>query len=285
MKGIRSHIFTDFSLETTAREAVQLLYAAPNFPEDIQIKVAFLGNETLEQRLSAIEALSTIGASPMPIISARRLTSIADLDSYLTKAIRVAPITEIFLVGGDPAEPKGPLSDSLSVINSNVLNKFSTTINTIGIAGYPEGHPHVKDEVLWKYLKRKNHELLSRGFSVEITTQLSFNIEAIISWIERVRCEGIDAPIRVGIPSPSTLKGLLKFANQCRVSTSIRLLSQYGWKVTSLLGTVEADNFLTLLNYSVRNKDLGDVRLHVYPMGELISAARWAQCKLPMHIC
>jgi methylenetetrahydrofolate reductase (NADPH) len=275
MSDIWSPTFTDFSLETTAKGAERFRHAAPHVPEGAQVKIAYLGNETLEQRITAIKTLRASRVSPMPIISARRLESSVMLDSYLMQAIRVGRIESIFLVGGDPSAPQGPFTDSMDVINSNLLDKFE--LDTIGIAGYPEGHPRIRDEVLWIYLKRKIDGLISRGFSVEITTQLCFDVELVISWIEQVRREGIHVPIRIGIPSPSTVTGLLKFASQCRVGASMRLLRQYGWQVTSLLGPVGPEGFLAALREGLEHRDLGDVRLHVYPMGELSTVMQWVQ--------
>ncbi|WP_157953575.1 methylenetetrahydrofolate reductase [Zobellella maritima] len=268
-------MFTDFSMETTAKNAARFLQARPHVPEGAQVKIAFLGNETFEQRLQAVETLHASRVSPMPIISSRRLESLNVLDSYLTQATRTGQIRSIFLVGGDPSSPRGPFIDSMDVINSHILDKAD--IDTVGIAGYPEGHPRIGDQALWDYLKRKIHALTARGFSVEITTQLSFDVELVMSWIERVRREKIDVPIRVGIPSPSTVNGLLKFAGQCHVGVSMRLLRQYGWKITSLLGTVGPEHFLSTLQDGLTHRELGDVRLHVYPMGELSGVMKWIQ--------
>ncbi len=275
MNDIYPRILADFSLETTAADAERFLRAAPCIPKGTQVKIAFLGNETFSQRLAAIETLCTIGADPMPIISARRLESAEALESYLTQAKQMGLVDSIFLVGGDPASPQGPFADSLDLISSNLLDRFD--IGTIGIAGYPEGHPYIQDEVLWICLKRKIQQLTARGYAVEITTQLSFDVGRVLSWIEQVRCEGIHVPIRIGVPGPATVKGLLRFAGQCRVSTSLRLLRQYGWQVTSLLGTVGPERFLNALASELSRSDAGDVRLHVFPVGDLSSVARWLQ--------
>ncbi|OMH36227.1 methylenetetrahydrofolate reductase [Motiliproteus sp. MSK22-1] len=272
MDDAYSSMLSDFSLETTAQGAEHFQMLS-DVPEGTQVKVAFLGNETFDQRLSAIEVLCASRVCPMPIISARRLESAWVLDSYLTQAKQVGQIESIFLVGGDPSTPQGVFADSLDVINSNILDRFD--IKTVGIAGYPEGHPRIHTEVLWACLKRKVDELSSRGFSVEITTQLSFDAERVIFWVEQIRSEGIHVPIRIGIPSPSTVKGLLKFAGQCRVGTSLRLLRQYGWQVTSLLGNVGPADFLEAFREGVQDRDLGDVRLHVFPMGDLSTVMLW----------
>lgn len=271
----RSRLLMDFSLETTAKDAARFLQIRQLVPEGPQVNIAFLGSETFDQRLAAIETLGACGAHPTPIISARRLESLDVLESFLAQAVRIGRIQGIFLVGGDPSAPQGPFADSMDVINSDVLDKFE--IATVSIAGYPEGHPRIRDEVLWNYLKRKVHALTSRGFKVEITTQLAFDAEAVMSWIEQVRRQGIHVPIRVGIPSPSTVSRLLKFARQCHVGGSMRLLRQHGWQLTSLLGSASPESFLISLRGGLEHRDLGDVRLHIFPLGDLPGTIQWLE--------
>ncbi|WP_158527215.1 methylenetetrahydrofolate reductase [Pelagibaculum spongiae] len=278
MSNTQSAKLTDFSLEMTSRDIGSIPQVAASISNNTQVKIAYLGNETMKQRLDAIEALNKHSLEPMPIISARRITSPAELESYLSQAKKVAAIESLFLVGGDPSAPQGPFSDSLELIQSHCIEKFA--IKNIGIAGYPVGHPKVHNDILWAYLKQKHSELVARGFSVEITTQLSFDAEGVINWIEQVRQANIDAPIRIGVPSPTTLTGLMKFAKQCRVSTSLGLLLQYGWKVSSLLGNIGPESFLEIIQERLQQLDLGDVRLHIYPIGNLVNAVKWANKNL-----
>lgn len=275
MSNIRSSLFQGFSLETTAKDVSRLLQAKALLPTDIPVNIAFISSESYAERLAAVEALRAVGARPRPIISARRITSPEVLRSYLTQAVEVGQVRGVFLVGGDPAGPQGPFTDSMDVINGRFLDGLA--IETVGIPGYPEGHPRITDEVLWDYLRRKVDALTAKGFKVEITTQLSFDTDAVIRWIEQVRQAGIHVPIRVGIPSPSNMTGLLNFARQCRVGTSAQLLQRYGWQVTSLLGTEGPERFLTTLLQRMALHDLGELHLHIYTLGDISRAIQWFQ--------
>lgn len=273
--SIRTTLFQGFSLETTAKDAVQMGRAMAALPPGTPVNIAFLGSESFEQRLAAVQALIAGRVSPRPIISSRRITSHSVLQSFLEQAMASAPLTGIFLVGGDPQVPQGPFSDSLELIGSGLLDGLDVPM--VGVPGYPEGHPHIRDEVLWDYLTRKIAALRERGFDVEITTQLSFDSQAVVTWIEKVRQAGLNVPIRVGIPSPSSLTGILRFAKQCRVGTSAQLLQRYGWHVTSLLGTEGPERFLTELMQVLEQRNLGEVRLHLYPLGDVPKAVEWLQ--------
>lgn len=275
MSIVRSSLFQEFSLETTARDVSRLLQAKALLPRDIPVNIAFISSESYVDRLFAVEALRIAGARPRPIISARRITSPDVLRNYLVQAVEVGQVRGVFLVGGDPAGPQGPLNDSMDVINGRFLDGLN--IETVGIPGYPEGHPRISNPMLWEYLRRKVDALTAKGFKVEITTQLSFDADAVIAWIEQVRQAGIHVPIRVGIPSPSSVTGILNFARQCRVGTSAQLLQRYGWQVTSLLGAEGPERFLTALLHHMASSDLGELRLHVYTLGDVPRAIQWFQ--------
>ncbi len=273
MNAVRTSIFQMPSLETTAGGAFRFAYMASHLSPNTSVNIAFIDTESAEERIVAIDVLQSSGLSPRPIVSARRFTSEQALRSFLHRAVQLKGVRDLFLVGGDPAVPRGPFRGSLDVINGSYLDE--TNISAIGIAGYPEGHPHIEDVVLLDSLHNKVEALSAKGLHVEITTQLSFDVLAVIAWIQRVRGIGIDAPIRIGIPSPAGVSEILNFAKLCRVRTSVQLLQRYGWETTSLLSSAGPDRFLTELLERTDRLDLGPLSLHLYPLGNLEKALQW----------
>lgn len=272
MTYLASYLDAPYSVESVAgnlRQMERLGEVAAGMP----VNIAFLSKETAEQRLEAIATLARQGLRPVPILSARRLVSARILESFLVRANGVADIRHVFLVGGDPASPLGPFTDSIELMGSSVLARFKP--ERAGIAGYPDGHPKIGDDVLWDCLRRKVAYLEGQGIDVEITTQLTLDAGAVVSWIERVRQLGIRSLIRVGVPGPATVAGLLKFASQCRVAASLGFLQKHGWKVSSLLGQVGPERFLHELQQGLEGRDLGRVSLHIFPLGDLSEAVRW----------
>lgn len=272
MAYLASYLNAPYSVESVAgnlRQMERLGEVAPG----MAVNIAFLSKETSEQRLEAIAMLAGQGLQPVPILSARRLVSARILESFLVRANHVADIRHVFLVGGDPASPLGPFADSIELMDSSVVARFKP--ERVGIAGYPDGHPKIGDDILWDCLRRKVAYLEGKGIDVEITTQLTLDAKAVVSWIERVRQLGIRSLIRVGVPGPASVAGLIKFANQCRVAASLGFLQKHGWKVSSLLGHVGPENFLQGLQQGLVERDLGRVSLHIFPLGDLSEAVRW----------
>jgi methylenetetrahydrofolate reductase (NADPH) len=269
---LASYLDANFSVESVAgnlRQMERLGEVAAGTP----VNIAFLGSETVEQRLDAIATLARRGLQPVPILSARRLASTQALEAFLARANDVTQIKQVFLVGGDPASPLGPFTDSIELMKSSTLGLFMP--KRVGIAGYPDGHPTIGDDVLWDCLRRKVAYLEGKGIDVEITTQLTLDAQAVVSWVEQVRQSGIQSLIRVGVPGPASVVGLLKFASQCRVTTSLAFLQKHGWQLPSLLGHVGPERFLLGLQQGLENRNLGRVALHIFPLGDLSEAVRW----------
>jgi methylenetetrahydrofolate reductase (NADPH) len=142
--------------------------------------------------------MRTCGFEPVPIISSRRLRSKRDRDDLLDALVAEAAPSRIILVGGDPAVPAGPFEDSLALLRSGLLERHY--VRQVGIVGYPEGHPKIDTDTLWRCLKWKFGFLQDAGCSVEITTQYGFDAAAVVQWIERLRREESTRPCALACP-------------------------------------------------------------------------------------
>lgn len=262
-----------YSLEVTGKDIAQLEAARHVIPQGTPINIAFLGNENHEQRINAARVIRACGFEPVPIISSRRLRSEEDLDDLLGALIRGAAPSRFLFVGGDPAKPAGPFTDSLVLLESGVLRRHA--IRHVGIAGYPEGHPKIDSETLWKSLKWKIAFLEAEGCSVEITTQFGFDAEAVLRWIRELRSAGIGCPVRIGVPGPADAGRLLRFARQFGAASSARVVRRYGFSLVNLLQRVGPERFLDRLVPEIAGGSLGTVLFHLYPFGGIAEAVDW----------
>lgn len=266
-------LFSDFSLEMTAKDAEQLDSAARLLPQATIVSVTFLPGETFASRVDAAAKVHALGLRPVPHISARRLTSEGELEGFLDALSERIELSQVFVVAGDLAEPAGPYHDALAVIRSGLLEKYG--VRHVGIAGYPEGHPNIGDDRLWSALDDKHAELIGRGFDYSIMTQFGFDAYPIIGWLERLRAHGIMAPVRVGVAGPASVKALLRFAARCGVGTSAKVMAKYGLSITRLLHTAGPDPILRELAGALDPARHGSVSLHFYPFGGLARTAEW----------
>jgi len=266
----------DFSLEMTGKDVPGLEEAKHAIPAGTKINVTFLGNEDLEMRVAAAKAVKDLGFVPVPHISARRLSSQAQLEEFLGRLQEVGATEHIFAVGGDPTTPEGPYEDSLSVIRSGLLSRYG--VREVSIAGYPEGHPDIKGDVLWRHLEDKSAALKEQGLDAVILTQFAFDTDPVVNWIQSVRGRGIDTQIRVGTPGPAGIKRLLGFARRFGVGANAMIVKKYGFSLTNLLGTAGPDQFVTdLSSLLAQDPSAGSVKLHFYTFGGLLATSEWAR--------
>jgi methylenetetrahydrofolate reductase (NADPH) len=277
-------LMKDFSLEMTGKDVPALLEARSLIPLGTRINVTFLGNEDLEMRVAAAKAAREMGFVPVPHISARRLESEQRLREFLGRLHDVDAAGHIFVIGGDPARPEGPYSDSLSIIRSGILQEFG--VREVGIGGYPEGHPDIPQETLWRALEDKSAALRDQDMDMDmvILTQFAFDTDPVAEWIEAVRAKGITAPIRVGTPGPVGIRRLLGFARRLGVGANAMIVKKYGFSLTNLVGVAGPDNFVNdlaavLAEHSAHSGRglLGQVGLHFYTFGGLSETAGWVR--------
>ncbi|MEO7123578.1 MAG: methylenetetrahydrofolate reductase [Lacisediminihabitans sp.] len=260
----------------TGKDIPGLEEARAVIPAGTKINVTFLGNEDLEMRVAAAKAVREMGFVPVPHISARRLKSQSQLEEFLGRLQDVGATEHVFSVGGDPAEPEGPYKDSLEVIQSGILQKFG--VREVSIAGYPEGHPDITNDVLWGALEDKSAALKDQGLDAVVLTQFAFDTEAVMSWIGQVRGRGIDTQIRIGTPGPAGIKRLLGFARRFGIGANAMIVKKYGFSLTNLIGTAGPDRFVTdLSGLLAADPTSGAVKLHFYTFGGLQATAQWVQ--------
>ncbi|HWM15420.1 MAG TPA: methylenetetrahydrofolate reductase [Microbacterium sp.] len=260
----------------TGKDIPGLNEAKDSIPPGTKINVTFLGNEDLEMRVAAAKAVRDLGFVPVPHISARRLASQAQLEEFLERLQEVGATEHVFAVGGDPATPEGPYEDSLAVIRSGVLQKYG--VREVSIAGYPEGHPDISDETLWRVLEAKSASLKEQGLDAVILTQFAFDTDPVMKWIDAVRAKGIDTQIRIGTPGPAGIKRLLAFARRFGVGANAMIVKKYGFSLTNLMGTAGPDKFVTdLSTLLAEDPASGRVGLHFYTFGGLLATSEWVR--------
>lgn len=266
-------LITGFSLEVTAAGAASVREAATRLPPGTPVSITYLPGETSEARKAAAALIRSLRFLPVPHVSARRLTSREELDDYLSGLARGAGLDRALVVAGD-CRPMGPFEDALAVIRLGLLAEYG--VRRVGIAGYPEGHPDIPGDRLWLALTEKHRLLVALGHEPIITTQFTFDAEAMVNWVEAARDRGIESTIRLGIPGPATVQSLLRFASRCGVGASAKVMRKYGLSLTRLMNVAGPDRLVEDLAQRLDPARHGDVQIHLYPFGGLERAVEWA---------
>lgn len=162
----------------------------------------------------------------IPHIAARSVRNEAHL-LEITKQLLNAGISDVFVPGGDNEEPAGEFDSSFALLSA--MEDHGIEFDRVGITGYPEGHHFIEEDVLWDHLRKKEPH------ATYIVTQLCFDPDAVIDWIDAVRERNVDLPVHVGIPGVMKYQRLLNISSRIGVGESIDFLR----KTTGILGFIK----------------------------------------------
>ena len=264
-----------YSIEATTKDAAAIGALPQDMPRPAQVFVPYLHEENDDQRIAACAAIRAAGLEPVPHLSARRLEGLAELDRLLHDLREQADVRCVFVIAGDIATAAGPFNDSLSLIETSLFEKHG--IENVGIAGHPDDHPEVPDNILWDAMLAKIAALEARGLQTQVVTQFSFDANRVLDWLGELRARGITVPVRIGIPGPTSVRTLLRYAARCGVAASASAVAKYGLSLSRLLGNAGPDTFLDQLNAGLDSVTSGEVRLHLFPFGGFSKVADWME--------
>jgi len=273
--AIVARLLAGHSLEIGAADFGQLATAGPLLPRNTAVAIAHFPNEDMGARVRAAAAVRRSGHLPIPHVAARRVESADQLARFLADLRRDATADRLFVIAGDPDKPLGPYPDALSLIERGGLAECG--ISSVGIAGYPDGHPRIATADLWSSLLKKVRALGDRGHDVDIVTQFSFDADAVVRWLAELRERGIGAPVKIGVPGPISLSGLLHFAARSGVSGSRSALAKYGTSIGKVIGTVGPRSFLERLAEGLEKREYGRISLHFFTFGALQKTVEWVR--------
>jgi methylenetetrahydrofolate reductase (NADPH) len=190
------------------------LSRAEALPHGAATTVTASPSHGIESTIELCEALIARGYSAMPHLAAHMIRDRAHLETLLERC-RAAGMRDVFVVGGDRRDP-GAFSDGVTLLRA--LEEVGHPFTRIGVPGYPEGHPSVPEGTLLAALRAK------QPYATSMTTQMTFDAEAIAAWIARARASGITLPVHVGLPGTVELRRLLRVAARIGVGGSVGYL-------------------------------------------------------------
>ncbi|WP_323883459.1 methylenetetrahydrofolate reductase [Aeromonas caviae] len=268
------HILDGYSLEVSPKDIPALTLAAPHMVPGATVSIPYLPNQDNEVRLAAARAVRGLGFAPMLHLSARRITSFAELESFVQRAVLEAGVEHCFVIAGDPSIPAGPFVDSSSLIDTGVFERAG--IKVIGVGGHPEDHPVMSTAECWEVLEHKCRNIERRGMAPLIVTQFSFESDIVLAWLKALRERGIEHPVRIGVAGPASMAVLGRYAALCGVNACASMWSKYGISIGKLFGATGPDRFVDNLTAGLTQHH-GQVNLHLFTFGGIAQSVKWTE--------
>src|SRR5512145_3038170 len=114
--GAASELVACGSLEMGADNPDDARRIAELLPAGTPVYVNHLPKRDLGHAFKALIALREANLEPVPHIAARRVVSRAEVQAFVEKAVRLAGVTKVLMIGGDTAEPSGPYTDAAGLL-------------------------------------------------------------------------------------------------------------------------------------------------------------------------
>jgi methylenetetrahydrofolate reductase (NADPH) len=218
-------MLSDYSIEVNHSDSKALESAERRLSPGTEVFLTWIPGTNPMDMVEAASRLRRAGLLPVPHVAARHLESSAQLDQFAARLAEEAGVDRILLIGGDRSQPAGPYDSSLAVMQTGVFQKRGIT--RMAIAGFPEGNPNISEPALEKAFRTKLKFAASAGLQLSIVTQFCFSAQPIVAWLQRIRGQGIDSPVRVGLAGPASLVTLARYAVRCGIGNSIHVLSEH----------------------------------------------------------
>ena len=222
----------------------------------------------VEETLDMSERLAKRGFKVIPHIAAKMVKDKAHLGEIMAH-LNDLPIISIFVPGGDAPKPVGDYTKALDLLRD--IADFDHRFTEIGVAGHPEGHPAVSDEVLLEELRKKQE------YSNYVVTQMCFDADIVGNWVREIRDYGITLPAWLGLPSVSNRRSLMTTSLRIGVGNSLRYLKNHRNIAVKLLRTKDyrPDDLLIDLAPYLADPDLNIEGHHIYCFNQVAKAEQW----------
>jgi methylenetetrahydrofolate reductase (NADPH) len=228
---MRNRLLANWSTEATPAQW-RALSSDVGLPAGGRIYVPALPKSSGPEVAAACASIRARGYQPVPHLAARAMRSRVALAEWLER-MRDAGADAILLIAGDRRQPAGAFHDTLDVLDTGLVE--GSGFRRIAVAGHPEGHAKASDEALITALRRKAAWARETDSEIRIVTQFAFSAAPVIDWYARMSAEDIGIPLRIGLPGPAKTQTLLRYAAQCGVGASARMLMRRPGTVSRLL--------------------------------------------------
>jgi methylenetetrahydrofolate reductase (NADPH) len=263
------------SIERSSSDPEGLKAAGDLLPRGTSVYLPWPAARPFSSRLEPMREVCAAGFDPVPHLAARNIPSSRSLLEFLDRATSECQVRRVMLIGGDQAEPVGPWASAVELLESGVLQDRG--VHEVGVAGFPEGHPHLPAGRHFEFLERKFNLAAAQGLGLEVITQFSFLPHRITEYCAELVRALPDLPVYAGLAGPAPESVLRRYARYCGVSASIRALTRLGVKAGETVHLDPEKQLAVMAHFNATRHSSNLVGVHVFSFGGFGVAAQWYQ--------
>jgi len=268
----------DCSIEVMPRTAAKVEDFKQILAPSTRVYIAHIEGTPIEEMVATAKRLSDDGFDVMPHFPARIIKDKTILADWIDRYQADAGVDQALLLAGGVDAPHGDFESSMQLLETGLFDQKG--FKRLHVAGHPEGNKdidpdgsdkNVMDALRWKedFAKRTDAEMA-------LATQFCFESAPVIEWADRLKTEGFEIPIHIGVAGPAKLQTMIKFAIACGVGPSLRVLQKRAKDATKLLLPFTPDDFVKdLALHKAANPDFNISHVHFFPLGGIGKSAEW----------
>jgi len=267
-----------FSIEVMPRTAARIEDFRALLPKGTRVYIAHIDGTPIEDMVATAKRIAGEGFKVMPHFPARMIRDKAMLGDWIARYQGEAGVDQALLLAGGLNAPVGAFESSMQLMETGLFERAG--FKRLHVAGHPEGNrdidPDGSDRRAMEALRWKQAFAERSNAKMALVTQFCFEAAPVIAWAERLKAEGIDLPIHIGVAGPARLQTMIKFAIACGVGPSLRVLQRRARDVTKLLLPFEPTAILTdLAAHKAHHPEFNIARVHFFPLGGISATASW----------
>jgi methylenetetrahydrofolate reductase (NADPH) len=270
-----SRLAQQASLEANVHDERYLDECKSLVAPDTRMYVSHLPGQSWQDTCQTSIAVRRAGFNPVPHIPVRLLESDHTLHVILDTLSTHASVNELLLISGDYPESRGPYSAVIELLRQFPFERYG--INTLSLAGHPEGHPKVALPIIRAAEIEKCIMAIARGFRCRLVTQFFFEADPFIEWCNEQELRGMHIERIAGIAGPASVSTLFKFALRCGVGPSLRALGVKPGAILKLLGDHKPDALVQSLAAAQLASPQLLSGIHLFCFGGMLKTCKWLQ--------
>jgi methylenetetrahydrofolate reductase (NADPH) len=262
-----------YTIETTPNVYEKFGNLSEYLAHNNDVYITYLPDEDPIRVINTAKKITQEGLNAIPHLPARTITDYNMLEKYIGSLSEKAGCKKILVIGGS-SKQIGNINSSLEILQTDLLSKFN--FRHVGLAGHPEGHPHLSENDLDEIIIKKNQFASNVDYRMYFVTQFFFEATAFKSWEQHIDKLGNKLEIHAGIPGPATLKILFSYAKSCGIGNSIKFLSKQALNITKITTNNTPDKLIAdLAEYKFSSPSSKLTKLHLYPFGGMKKTSQW----------
>ena len=243
---------------------------AARLPGPVRLTVTCSPKHGPDRTVEVAGRLRELGHTVTVHVAARMVRDQAHLDSLLAR-MATAGIDDIFVIGGDADPAQGEFASAVELVP--VIAEHPQRPRTIGIAGYPEGHPKISQQALDEALREKSR------YSDYVTTQMCFDADAMRRWVRSHREQGLTLPVLIGMPGKADRRRLVEMSVRIGVGPSLAFLRKQRGLLSLLSRRSTADRVYDAIAPSLDDPELNLAGFHFFTFNQLVDTWQWHERK------